>query len=166
MLLRNKGRRFDCVAQQIVTATVAYWRISISKACMPEKNKVASFYDMKAYGSAKVRRLLFLNSAPDDGELSADGTFVVPLGSLTPSYSTHWIVVWVGPKRWFAFLKLEKKKVLPLPGLESLAIKEWQKCSLYIVELTEETWVLCPAPIFLFFSSCHGEIITNWFAFL
>jgi hypothetical protein len=165
MSLRNTGRRFNCVAQRIVTAIVAYWRVCTRKACWLEKNKVARFYDMKAYGSVEVRRHLFLTSPPDKGRLSADGTFSVPLRTRTPSYSTHWMVVWVGLKRRYAFLKL-KKKLLPLPGLESLPIKEWQKCSLYIVELTEATWVIFPAPIFLFRSSCHSEIIMNWFAFL
>jgi hypothetical protein len=108
--------KFKCVVQRIVTAIVAYWRISVGKACLLEENKVAPFYDMNAYGSVEARRHSFLTSALYEGGFSVDGTFAVSLGLLTPSYSNHWMVVWVGPKRWFALLKSVKKNLCPCRG--------------------------------------------------
>jgi hypothetical protein len=69
---------------------------------------------MKAYGGVDVYIHIFLTSALVGGEWSASRLGRFTHGERDPS--NHWIRGWVGPRAGLD--DVEKRKVLPLPGLE------------------------------------------------
>jgi hypothetical protein len=69
---------------------------------------------MKTYGGVDVWIHVFLTSALDGGERSSSHP-----GHITPgerATGTHWIEGWVGPRA--GLNDVERRKILPLPGLE------------------------------------------------
>jgi hypothetical protein len=69
---------------------------------------------MKAYGVVDIQIHVFLTSALVGEEWSVSRLDRFTSGERAPS--THWIRVWVGPSTGLD--DVEKRKFLPLPGLE------------------------------------------------
>jgi hypothetical protein len=69
---------------------------------------------MKTYGGVDVQIHVFLTSALVEGEWSASRTCRTTPEETSPG--THWIGGWVGPRTGLD--DAERKKILPLPGLE------------------------------------------------
>jgi hypothetical protein len=69
---------------------------------------------MKEYGEVDVWIHIFLTSAVVGGEWSASRRGRFSPGERAPG--THWIVGWVVPRTGLD--DIEKRKFLPLPGLE------------------------------------------------